>query len=122
MSFIQRLKFGLSRTKDAIVSKVVQVVRRSVAVNDEFWEQIEETLILADVGMNTSAAIVDRMRERYRTQKPKSMEEIIPLLCDVMAEQLLPDPNAAPPHEFPLDLNVVLITGVNGSGKTTSIG
>ena len=121
MSFFERLKSGLSRTKDAIVNKVEHIVRRAVRVDDDFWEEIEETLILSDVGMNTSLALVERMREKYRIEKPRTNEELLDTLRNAMAEMLTPE-EQPDPRELAPGLNVILVTGVNGSGKTTSIG
>lgn len=121
MSFFQKLKSGLSRTKEAIVTRVENIVRRAVKVDENFWEEIEETLILSDVGMNMAVSLTSRMRERYRVEKPGDMDGLMALMRSVMAEMLVPEEQPSP-LDFPPGLNVVMITGVNGSGKTTSIG
>ena len=121
MSWLQRLKGGLTRTKDAIVNKVAMTVRRAVAVNDEFWEQIEEILILGDVGMNTAVAMVEEMRQRYRQNKPRDMEELLGMISQVMAGKLQPG-DQRDPLAFEPGLNVIMLIGVNGSGKTTTTG
>ena len=116
-----RLKQGLLRTKDALIKKVEHVVRKAVAIDEEFYETLEETLLLSDVGVKTSTAIVDRIREAYRAEKPTERDALLELVRRCISEILIEGCQAAD-LSFPPGLNVVMITGVNGSGKTTSTG
>jgi len=116
-----RLKQGLLRTKDALVNKVAHVIKKAVTIDDEFFETLEETLLLSDVGMTTAVAIVNRIRELYRAEKPTDRDALVDLMRRAISE-LLEQGGPAADHPFQPGLNVVMITGVNGSGKTTSIG
>lgn len=118
---LQRLKAGLTRTKQALISKVEMVVRRAVAVDDNFWEEIEATLILSDCGMAVSVEIVEKMRQRHKVEKPQDVDALMALLRGVLAEMLQPESDVDP-LAFSEGTNVIMLTGVNGSGKTTSCG
>lgn len=118
---LQRLKAGLTRTKQALISKVEMVVRRAVSVDDNFWEEIEETLILSDCGMAVSVEIVEKMRQRHKVEKPQDVDSLMAMLRGVLAEMLQPESDADP-LAFSEGTNVIMLTGVNGSGKTTSCG
>ncbi|MFC1474644.1 signal recognition particle-docking protein FtsY [bacterium] len=117
---LSKLKQGLLRTKDALVNKVTHVIKKAVVIDDEFYETLEETLLLSDVGMNTAAAITDRIRELYRAEKPEDRDTLVEMMRRVISELLCE--GAAEEQPFPPGLNVVMVTGVNGSGKTTTIG
>jgi len=118
---LSRLKQGLLRTKDALVKKVEHAVRRAVNIDDEFFETLEETLLLSDVGMKTTQDIVESIREKYRAEKPADQDALLELIQRVIAEILI-EGSEADGRAFEPGLNVIMITGVNGSGKTTSIG
>lgn len=118
---LARLKQGLIRTKDAIVGKVAHVVKRAVAVDDEFYEALEESLLLSDVGMKTASDIVERTRIRYRAEKPTEKDALLSMVCACISDTLTEAAEAVV-TPFQPGLNVVMITGVNGSGKTTTIG
>lgn len=116
-----KLKEKLVRTKDALINKVEQVVRHTVTIDEEFYETIEETLLLADVGMNTATMITDRVRERCTEEKPTDPDRLMDLVREVIADFLVQG-GAPDESEIRPGLNVIMITGVNGSGKTTSTG
>lgn len=118
---LSRLKQGLVRTKDAIVSKVAHVVKKAVAVDEDFYEALEETLLLSDVGMTTAGDIVDRVRQRYRAEKPSDKDSLLQMVCACVSDILVENASDAD-LDFQPGLNVVMITGVNGSGKTTTVG
>ncbi|PIU54190.1 MAG: hypothetical protein COS90_02140, partial [Deltaproteobacteria bacterium CG07_land_8_20_14_0_80_60_11] len=104
-----RLKQGLLRTKDALIKKVEHVVRKAVAIDEEFYETLEETLLLSDVGVKTSTAIVDRIREAYRAEKPTERDALLELVRRCISEILIEGCQAAD-LSFPPGLNVVMIT------------
>ena len=90
------------------------------ALDEDFLEELEELLILADAGVETACEAVEELRERAKSQKLKGNEEVRSALCDILAEQMEQSGSA----ELKLDTkpSVILVVGVNGVGKTTSIG
>jgi fused signal recognition particle receptor len=117
---LERLKLGLKRTKDSLKQKIEQVIHRSVAIDENFYENLEEALLLADVGATTAASIIEKVRERYRQDKPADNDAMITLVCNVLEDILTGGAAQNPP--FIQGLNVIMVMGVNGTGKTTSIG
>ena len=122
-NFLRKFKHGLSKTLDGLSGKISEVLRRSPALDEETLEEIEEILIRADVGVNATLRIIDRLRERLRDgPAPERTEDWVRArLADELLEILRAaqppgrGPSAARPH-------VILVAGVNGSGKTTTIG
>ncbi|MFA6450248.1 MAG: signal recognition particle-docking protein FtsY [bacterium] len=117
---LERLKLGLKRTKDSLKQKIEQVIHRSTAIDENFYDDLEEALLLADVGSTTASSIIEKVRERYRREKPADNEGMVALVCNVLENILTEGATANPP--FIQDLNVIMVMGVNGTGKTTSIG
>ena len=115
----QRLKQGLARTKQALVQKVEAVVRRNVVANDAFFEEIEETFLLSDMGPRTAAELVETIRARCAAERPRDSDTIVEIVRTTLADALKVDTS---PAKLDPGLNVIMMTGVNGSGKTTSIG
>lgn len=125
MSFFEKLKQGLSRTRDGIAGKVARLISSKTAIDDDFLEQLEEILLGADVGAGTTGDVVDAIRRRVRTEGYENPRDLQRLLRDEIRRQLEgetvhtpPDPfsfTTAPPH-------VVLVVGINGAGKTTTVG
>ena len=118
MGFFDKLKSGLSKTKNAIVGKIDNIIKSFRKVDEELFEELEEALISADIGVYTTEEILDRLREIVIDKKIKDSglvkDELLAILKDMVGE-----------HE-PLKLDtkpsVILVIGVNGVGKTTSIG
>lgn len=112
--FLQRLRDGLSKTRNAVFSNLFSKER----INDEFYEELEEAMILADMGMATSSMLLDKLRAEVKTRKLNTREEARQALIDLIADAVRPD------NPFTADKGacVLLIVGVNGVGKTTSIG
>lgn len=117
----ERLRHGLEKTKDGIRQKLEHVVRRAVSVDDEFYENLEEALLLSDVGVATTAVIVGEVKEKYKLEKPRDDDELMRLIRGAL-ENILLQGGAGSQLSFDPGLNVILIMGVNGSGKTTTIG
>ncbi|MCR1898137.1 signal recognition particle-docking protein FtsY [Irregularibacter muris] len=116
-NFFTRLKEGLSKTKQGITEKVDQIISQYQGIDEELYEEIEEVLITADIGMETTIQIIDNLKTRVRKNKISDPQELRSLLKEVLYEILKED------EEFPIeDPCVILIIGVNGVGKTTSIG
>ena len=118
MGFFDRLKNGLKKTKSAIVDKIDALFKSFRKVDEELFEELEELLISADIGFNTTEEILDELREFVTENKIKEADEVKENLIDIM-RRLIGE------HE-PLNLttkpSVILVVGVNGVGKTTSIG
>lgn len=117
--FFSRLKEGLGKTRESFSSKVEDVFKVFRAVDDDLFDELEEALILADIGAETSMEIVDRLRTRTKEQHLRSADEVRSALREIITE-ILETPDSA------LNLNtkptVILMIGVNGVGKTTTIG
>ena len=120
-----RLTEGLSKTHDEVVGKINRLVTAKGTIDEETLEQIEEILIAGDVGVDTSISIVERIRERVRDEKYNSAEELDNLIRDEM-EMLIggEDDPGANPFAIPRDKQpyIIMVVGVNGVGKTTTIG
>lgn len=118
MGFFEKLKQGLFKTKDAIVGKIDNLFKKFVKVDEELFEELEELLISADVGFATTEAILDELRDTVKDKRIKDGEEVKEELFAIL-RRLIGE------HE-PLNLctkpSVILVIGVNGVGKTTSIG
>ena len=118
MGFFERLKQGLQKTKNSIMGSVESLLRRFVRIDEDFLEELEELLITADVGVETTEEILDTLRERIRDGRIKQPDDVRAALRDVIRDLI-------GEHE-PLNLStkpaVILVIGVNGVGKTTSIG
>ena len=119
MGFFEKIKNGLKKTRTAIASTLGGVFSAFTGANDEFYEELEESMILADIGVETSCKAVERLRERVKEDKLKSAEEIHDALKDILVRML-----DVGPTELKMDTkpSVVLVIGVNGVGKTTTIG
>lgn len=119
MGFFDRLKSGLKKTSDAIAGRVNDVFATFVKVDEELFENLEEALIMADLGMETSVQLIDELRDRVTHKFITDGREVKRELLAVIADAL----NAAD-SQMKLDStpSVILVIGVNGVGKTTSIG
>lgn len=118
MGFFEKLKNGLTKTKNALFGRVDDLLKAFVRIDEDFLEELEELLITADVGVDTTMEILDTLREHIREGRIKGADdvraELQAIIRDLIGE-----------HE-PLNLSttpaVILVIGVNGVGKTTSIG
>lgn len=116
--FFSKLKDNLKKTKEALDSKLNSVFNKNKEIN-ELIDDIEEILILSDVGMNTSVKICDNLRTRMKSEKDKSEENLKNILKSEMV-QILNKCNVY--NSDSTEKQVILVVGVNGVGKTTSIG
>lgn len=117
-AWFDKLSDGLSRTRVAIQSRIAAAVGASRAVDDAFFDGIEEALVLADVGATAAAEIVGNLRQAVRRERVREPEAALGLLVDLVAHEF-PQPADDPLDDLPA---VVLLVGVNGSGKTTTAG
>ncbi len=120
MAFFSKLKESLSRTKDSINSKLESVISTFKTVDDDLFDELEEVLITADLGVNTSVDIIERLRdaadEKHIVDAEKLKGELANILEEILTEGSSSKLNV---HGLPA---VIMVIGVNGVGKTTSIG
>lgn len=120
MSFFNKLKDSLSKTRQNLVGKIDQVIHRYKTIDEEIYEELEEALIQADVGVNTAVELVERLRRTVRERREDNAEKLRPMLKELIKETL--GEESAPVNldgHFPA---VIMVVGVNGVGKTTTIG
>lgn len=117
--FFGRLKAGLTKTRDNIVHGIDAVFNGYSMIDEEFYEELEEILIMGDIGVNASNAILERLREQVKERHIKEPAECKQLLIDSIREQMQVGETA---YDFETKQSVILVIGVNGVGKTTSVG
>ena len=117
--FFGKLVAGLSKTRANIVSGIDSIFSGFSNIDEDFYEELEETLIMGDLGINTTMAIMDSLRAKVKEQKIKEPQDCKALLIDTIREQMSLPETA---YEFENKTSVVLVIGVNGVGKTTSVG
>ncbi len=119
MGIFSKLKSGLSKTRDSFVSGIDSIFSGFSEIDDDFYEELEEQLIMADIGMDTSMKIIEELQEKVKEEKIKEASACRTLLMDTIKEQMKVHEDA---YEFEKKKSVVLFIGVNGVGKTTSVG
>ena len=117
--FFGRLVSGLAKTRDNIVAGMDSIFSGYSAIDDDFYEDIEETLIMGDIGINTTSAILDDLKAKVKEQKIKEPSRCKEILIESIKEQMRSGDVA---YRFEQEKSVVLVIGVNGVGKTTSVG
>ncbi|MEG2353276.1 MAG: signal recognition particle-docking protein FtsY [Clostridium sp.] len=119
-NFFDKLKNGLSKTRDNLTDKINQVLNLAITIDDDLYEELEEVLITADVGIETTMDIIEKLRVKIRQEKVNDVGEVKPCLKAVIAEMMgANEETKIDVYEGP---EVVLVIGVNGVGKTTSVG
>ena len=119
MGFFDKIKTGLTKTRDALSNTLGGVFTGFSQIDDDFYDELEESLILADLGVETSVKATQKLRAAIKEQHLKTPEEAKTVLKDILVEML-----SVGSHELDLSTqpSVVLVIGVNGVGKTTTIG
>lgn len=117
--FFGRLVQGLNKTRENIVSGIDSIFNGFSAIDEDFYEELEETLIMGDLGIQTTMSIMEELRKKVKEQHIKEPAQCKQLLIDSIREQMNLGENA---YEFENRKSVVLVIGVNGVGKTTSVG
>lgn len=117
--FFRRLVDGLAKTRSNIVAGIDSIFSGFSSIDEEFYEEIEEILIMGDLGINATTQIIEDLKNKVKEQGLKQPEECKQLLIDSIKEQMDVGETA---YEFENQQSVVLVIGVNGVGKTTSVG
>lgn len=117
--FFRRLVSGLTKTRDNIVSGMDSIFNGFSKIDDDFYEELEEILIMGDLGVRTTMEIIEDLKEKVKTQHIKEPSECRELLIESIKEQMDVGETA---YEFENQQSVVFVIGVNGVGKTTTIG
>ena len=118
MAFLDKLKSGLAKTKNALFGQIDSVLKAFVKVDEELLEELEELLIMADVGVNATEEIIEELRERIKDGRLKEKEDVTSALKEILSS-MIGDGGTLCLDTTP---SVILVIGVNGAGKTTSIG
>ncbi len=118
MAFLDKLKSGLAKTKNAIFGQIDEVLKAFVRVDEDLLEELEELLIMSDVGVNATEEIMERLREDVKAGRLKEKEQVTDALKEILEDMI------GQGEELNLSTtpSVILVIGVNGAGKTTSIG
>ena len=114
------LKNGLTKTRNALTDKINEALNLAVTIDDDLYEELEEILIMADIGMDTTMEIIDRLKDKIRKEKINDVELVRPALKSVISDMM--KDNNEESEESVTGKEVILVIGVNGVGKTTSIG
>ena len=118
MGLFSKIKEGLRKTKESMISGMQRVVNSFTKIDEDLFEQLEETMIMSDMGVETSVEICEKLRKRVKergvTDPGKIMELIQEIISEMMGEDVALDLSTTP--------SVILVIGVNGAGKTTTIG
>ena len=119
MGLFSKLKEGLTKTRDNIVSGIENVFSGFSSIDDDFYDELEETLIMGDIGVRATEEIIEELKEKVKEQKVKEPQQCKELLIDTIKEKMDLGENA---YDFENRKSIVMLIGVNGVGKTTSVG
>lgn len=119
MGLFTNLKNGLSKTRDNIVSGFNNIFNSFSSIDDDFYDELEETMIMGDIGVSATESIIDDLKEKVLENRIKEPEECKQLLIDSIKEKMNLGDNA---YDFENKKSIVMLIGVNGVGKTTSAG
>ena len=118
VSFWKKLKSGLSKTKNALFGQIDDLLKNFVRVDEDLLEELEELLIMADVGVNSTEYIIDELRERIKDGRLKEKDQVMSSIQEIIEDMI----GEGQPLKLDTTPSVILVIGVNGAGKTTSIG
>ncbi len=118
MGFLSKLREGLGKTRDALMGGIESVMRSFVKIDEDFLDELEEILITSDVGVGASEEIIEELRERIRDDRIKTREDTMAALREIISGMI----GESEPLKLDTVPSVILVIGVNGAGKTTSVG
>ncbi len=118
MGFFDKLKGGLAKTKNAFFGQISEVVKSFRKVDEDLLEELEELMIMADMGAETTESVIDTLRDRIKEEKITEADEVQGVLKEILKEHI----GEGEPLSLTTKPSVILVIGVNGVGKTTSIG
>jgi fused signal recognition particle receptor len=118
MGFFNKIKQGLQKTRDSLSNSVNSIINSFTRIDEDLFEELEEILVMADIGVNTATEICDILRKKIKEQGVKDPQEIKKLLKEIIAEMLGEDKGLL----LETKPSIILVIGVNGVGKTTTIG
>lgn len=118
MGLFEKLRAGLKKTKDSMMGKLEALLNSFTKIDEDLFEELEETLITCDIGVNTSVRICEELRARVKQKGIKNPDEIRSEIKEIITEMLGDDK----PIDMSTTPSVILVIGVNGVGKTTTIG
>ena len=118
MAFFEKIKEGLKKTKESMMKQVELVINSFTKIDENFFEELEETLIMSDIGVNTSSKICGELRKKVKEKGLTDTKEIKQTLKEIITDMLGEDKGL----DFSSSPSVILVIGVNGAGKTTTIG
>ena len=118
MAFLDKLKAGLLKTKNALFGGIHNMLKGFTRVDEDLLDELEELLICADVGVGATEDILDELRERIKDGRLKEKEQVVDALQEILSDMI----GGGEPLRLDTTPSVVLVIGVNGAGKTTSIG
>ncbi len=117
--FFEKLQQGLSKTRDNIAKGIDNVFSGFSSIDEDFYEELEETLIMGDIGVNATSRIMDELRSQVKSKHISDPAGCKQLLVEIIREQMKTDEHA---YDFEDKKTVIFVIGVNGVGKTTSVG
>lgn len=117
--FFKRLKEGLKKTRNGFVSGMDAVFHGFSQIDDDFYEELEEVLIMGDVGVNTTQMLIETLKEKVKENHVKQPEDCRALLIDILKDIITVPEDA---YKFENSNSVIMVVGVNGVGKTTTVG
>lgn len=117
--FFNKLKEGLTKTKDNFTERITDMLSGAMTIDDDLYEELEEILITADIGVETTLDIIEKLKEKIREKKIKDPSLVNDCLKEVIVDMLGAEEGSVKPVKTP---EIILVIGVNGVGKTTSIG
>ena len=118
MGFLDKLKAGLAKTKEGFLGQIKNVVKSFTRVDEDLLEELEELLICADIGVNSTEQIIDELRYRIKENRLSEQEDVMAALREIIEDMI----GQGEPLKLGTRPSVILVIGVNGAGKTTSIG
>ena len=118
MGLFKKIKDGLKKTRESVVNKIESMLKSFTKIDEELFEELEELLIMGDVGVNTAAKITDELRKRVKKEGVTNPEDVLGLLQEITADML----RGGEELHIRTRPSIILVIGVNGVGKTTTIG